>query len=352
MRKTVLVGFSGGVDSAMTALLLRERGHAVHGAMMSVRDAEGRGCGADGDRAEAETLADALDIPLSVFDCSAAYGRDVLDRFRDEYLAGRTPNPCVLCNPLVKFAALPAMAREAGIAFDLFATGHYARVGQREGVPVLLRGVDPGKDQSYFLYRLASEQLSRTLFPLGEWTKADVRREAARRGVPVSGKPDSQDFYAGDYAELLGAPDSAGEIVDMRGTVLGTHRGYWRFTPGQRKGLGVAHSEPLYVIRLEPAANRVVVGTWEDGMSVGCCADQLVFSFRRPEAGERIRGKVRSAQPLMEMTVSEAADGSGEVMRIDFARPVQGVAPGQSLVLYEQDGDAVLGGGIIREAIR
>ncbi len=355
MGKTVLVGFSGGVDSAMAALLLRERGHAVHGAMMSVRDAEGRGCGADGDREAAETLARTLGISLAVFDCSAAYGREVLGRFRDEYLAGRTPNPCVLCNPLVKFAALPAMAREAGIAFDCFATGHYARIARRGGESVLLRGIDPGKDQSYFLYRLTREQLAGTLFPLGDWTKADVRREAERRGVPAFDKPDSQDFYAGDYAELLGAEDSAGEIVDVRGNVLGTHRGYWRFTPGQRKGLGVAHSEPLYVLRLEPEANRVVAGTREEELSSGCRADRLAFFRRRPEAGERLLGKVRSAQPLRDMIVTETpggGDGGDGVMRVDFAQPVQGVAPGQSIVLYEQGGDAVLGGGVIREAIR
>ena len=331
----------------MTALLLRERGCVVHGAMMSVRGADGRGCGAEGDAEAAARLAAALDIPFSVFDCSGMYAREVLARFRDEYLAGRTPNPCVMCNPLVKFAALPALAREAGLDFDRFATGHYARIGERGGRPVLLRGVDPGKDQSYFLYRLNGEQLSRTLFPLGEMLKKDLRLEAERRGVPVFDKPDSQDFYAGDYAELLGVRDSEGDIVDEDGRVLGRHRGYWHFTPGQRKGLGVAYREPLYVLRTDPAANRVVVGTRDRQMWTGCLVDQLAFSWRRPIAGERFPGKLRSAQPLKDMIVAEIRD---DAMRVAFDQPIQGVAPGQSLVLY--DGDAVVGGGIIREALR
>lgn len=330
----------------MTALLLRERGCVVHGAMMSVRGADGRGCGADGDADAAARLADALDIPFTVFDCSAAYRREVLDRFRDEYLAGRTPNPCVMCNPMVKFAVLPKSAREAGVDFDCFATGHYARIGDRDGAPVIMRGVDPGKDQSYFLYRLTREQLSRTLFPLGGMLKKDIRLEAERRGVPVFDKPDSQDFYAGDYAELLGVGDSEGDIVDTEGRVLGRHKGYWRFTPGQRKGLGVAYTEPLYVLRTEPGENRVVVGTREQQMWAGCLVDQLVFSWRQPHEGECFQGKLRSAQPLREMAVAEMRDGT---MRVDFAQPIQGVAPGQSLVLY--DGDAVVGGGIIREAL-
>lgn len=345
MTTRVLVGFSGGVDSAVTALLLRERGYVVHGAMMTVRDASGRGCGAAGDEVAAERLAASLGVPLRVFDCSAAYGREVLGRFRDEYLAGRTPNPCVACNPLVKFSVLPALAREAGIDFDLFATGHYARIEEREGRPALMRGLDPGKDQSYFLYRLSGEVLGRTLFPLGGMRKADVRREAEARGVSVFDKPDSQDFYDGDYAELLGVADAEGDIVDAGGKVLGRHKGYWRFTPGQRRGLGVAHREPLYVMRVEPTENRVVVGTKEEGLRRGCVADQLMFSWREPVVGERVTGKLRSAQPLREMVVRELADGC---MRVEFAEAQQGVAPGQSLVLYE--GDVVLGGGIIRES--
>ena len=349
MGEHVLVGFSGGVDSAMTALLLRERGCVVHAAMMSVRGPSGQGCGHDGDVRAAENLARHIGVPLDVFDLSDAYRRLVLDVFREEYLAGRTPNPCILCNPGVKFGLLPEHARAAGIAFDRIATGHYARIEYREalGRHVLLRGLDAGKDQSYFLYRLDAGQLARTLFPLGGFHKTEVREMARARGLPVHDKPDSQDFYAGDYSELLGRDEAEGDIVDSRGKVMGRHRGYWRYTPGQRKGLGVAYHEPLYVIRVEPAENRVVVGTRDEQLCPGCRVGDLRFPGPAPEAGATLMGKLRSAQPLRGMTV---ADIDGDGMTVRFAEPIHGVAPGQSLVMY--DGDMVVGGGVIREAVQ
>lgn len=339
----VLVGFSGGVDSCVAALLLRTRGHAVTAAMMSVRGADGKGCGSDGDAGEAAALAGRLGIPFRVFDCSGAFRALVLDYFRNEYLSGRTPNPCVRCNPLVKFAALPAAARAAGLDFDLFATGHYARVRDDGAGPVLMRGVDCGKDQSYFLYRLGSEQLSGVRFPLGGLTKAEVRRMAEEWGVPVHDKPDSQDFNGGAYGDLLDTGPREGEIVDGQGDVLGTHSGFWNFTVGQRKGLGVAWKEALYVTSLDAASNRVVVGTRSEQMRPGCVISDLVFNRGLPEAGRRFLGRLRSSQALRGMRV-ESVVGDG-ALRIVFDEPVQGVAPGQSLVLY--DGDDVVGGGVI-----
>ncbi|MCC8108131.1 MAG: tRNA 2-thiouridine(34) synthase MnmA [Planctomycetes bacterium] len=343
MPERILVGFSGGVDSAVTALLLRELGHDVVAATMLVRDASGRGCGRVGDEQAAADLAAALGIQHHVFDLSDAYADTVLRNFREEYLAGRTPNPCVICNPYVKFRLIPDMARAAGIRFDRFATGHYARIEPDEtGRPRLLRGVDRSKDQSYFLYRLSPEQLAGTVFPLGAKHKDDVRDLARHWNVPVSDKPDSQDFYAGDYADLLGLEEAPGDIVDPAGRVLGRHRGFWHYTVGQRKGLGVAYREPLYVIRLEPDRNRVVVGTRDDQMTRRCAAESLVFPHKVIEVGMKCQGRIRSAQPLRDLTVTALADDRIEV---EFREPVHGIAPGQSLVLY--DGDVVLGGGFI-----
>lgn len=340
----VLVGFSGGVDSSMAALLLRDRGYEVTAAMMSVADGSGHGCGATEDPAGARELAERLGLPFRVIDCSAAYRTEVLGYFRSEYLAGRTPNPCVKCNVEVKFGLLPRLAREAGTEFDYFATGHYARIGRdaATGRHILRRGADPAKDQSYFLYRLPPETLATTLFPLGDMHKSEVRRLAEELGVPVHDKPDSQDFYAGDYADLLGVEAKEGDIVDARGKVLGRHGGYWNFTPGQRKGLGVAHSEALYVIRVEPESNRVVAGTRDELRGDGCVAGELCFWHGAPAAGTRLSGRVRSAQALRAMEMGDCVAGR---LTVRFREPVHGVAPGQSLVLY--DGDRVVGGGII-----
>ena len=340
----VLVGFSGGVDSAMAALLLREQGHAVHAVHMAVRDELGRGCGHPGDAEAARALAGQLGIPFTAIDCSSPYQSRVLAHFQREYIAGRTPNPCVVCNPVIKFTVLPDLAREAGIAFDRFATGHYARIEYRTDLDrhVLLRGTDPGKDQSYFLYRLSPEQLAMTLFPLGGMTKREIRAGALARSIPVHDKPDSQDFYAGDYAELLGREAAEGEIVRLDGSVVGRHDGYWHFTPGQRKGLGVAFREPLYVVRVEPEANRVVVGTKEEQLRRSCRIGDLCFAGSIPDHGTILQGKLRSAQPLKTMSIGER---SGETLEILFGEPHHGVAPGQSLVLY--DGEMVVGGGVI-----
>ncbi len=346
MAETVLLGFSGGVDSAVAALLLRERGYRVEAAFMDVRGASGEGCGAAGDAESAAALARRLGISFRAFDCSARYGETVLGNFRSEYLAGRTPSPCVVCNPVIKFGLLPERAAAVGVRFDWFATGHYARVERCAGTGrhVLLRGLDPAKDQSYFLYRLTEEQRARVIFPLGGMTKKQTRELAAARGVPVAAKPDSQDFYGGDYAELLGVAEREGEIVTARGEALGTHAGYWRFTPGQRKGLGVAYREPLYVLRVDPEANRVIVGTREEELSRGCVVADWVEGAEAVAPGRECLGKVRSAQPLRAMRV--AAVDAGRIT-VAFAERVQGVAPGQSLVLYDED--TVIGGGVIQE---
>lgn len=344
----VVVGFSGGVDSCLTALLLRQKGYRTAGIIMSVRDPvhpAGQGCGMKEDIAAAQALADHIDMPLIVADCVDAYKHAVLDYFRAEYLTGRTPNPCVQCNPLVKFGQLPRIAREQGARFHHFATGHYARIeySESDNAWLLKRGADHTKDQSYFLYRLTQEQLAATWFPLGGYRKTEVRQLAAKLDVPVHNKPDSQDFSVGDYAELLGQPPLEGDIVMADGKVMGKHQGYWNFTPGQRKGLGIAYTEPLFVIRVEPENNRVVVGARPEHMRMGCVIDNLVFHLPRPVPGTILLGRMRSSQPLHEMTIGESPrDGA---MSVHFAKPQHGVAAGQSLVFYRDD--VVVGGGVI-----
>jgi tRNA (5-methylaminomethyl-2-thiouridylate)-methyltransferase len=346
----VLVAFSGGVDSCLTALLLRREGYRVAGIIMSVRDPlhpTGQGCGMKEDIAAAQALANHIEMPLIVADCADAYRSAVIDYFRAEYLAGRTPNPCVQCNPLIKFGLLPKIARTRGARFHHFATGHYANIeySEADNAWLLKRGVDTAKDQSYFLYRLSQEQLASTWFPLGRYRKTEVRRLAAELNVPVHDKPDSQDFSIGDYAELIGKPPMEGDIVMSDGTVMGKHQGYWNFTPGQRKGLGIAYTEPLFVIRVVPECNRVVVGTRHEHMRSECVIDNPVFHLPQPDPGTVLLGRMRSSQSPHEMSIGNAPrDGA---LAVHFAKPQHGVAAGQSIVFYRDD--FVVGGGVITE---
>lgn len=352
--RRVLVGLSGGVDSAVAAMLLQEGGFEVAGVRMSVYDGPDDGSltygcygrGAAEDLTSAENLAQQLGISLTVVDCAQVWREMVLDYFRAEYLAGRTPNPCIRCNQMVKFLALPRLAEAAGLQFDFFATGHYARIDYSEGSdrPALRRGADQTKDQSYFLYRLSPERLARTIFPLGEFSKGEVRRLAAERGLAVHNRPDSQDFYGGDYADLLGLPDREGTVVDAQGRVLGRHRGFWHFTPGQRKGLGACGPLPHYVLRVEPERNEVVVGPAEENSYPGCLIDDTVFHRPEPEPGTRLLARMRSSQPLREV-IFAGRDERGRI-RVDFVKAMSGLAPGQSLVFYQDD--LVVGGGIIQ----
>jgi tRNA-specific 2-thiouridylase len=292
-------------------------------------------------------LARRLGIPFHVIDCAAPYQREVLGYFKAEYLAGRTPNPCIHCNQHIKFGLFPRLAREAGLHFDFFATGHYARAefSPEYGGPILRRGRDVEKDQSYFLYRLSREQLARTLFPLGGFTKAEVRAMAEERGFSFHDKPDSQDFYGGEYTDLFNMPDREGDIVDSQGRVLGRHRGFWRYTPGQRRGLGVAAARPLYVLTVRPLENQVVVGPAALDSYEGCFIRDAHFFLPPPAPGTRLMAKMRSAQPLCEVIAGDRTPSG--LLRIHFSAPMSGLAPGQSLVLYQDD--IVVGGGIISD---
>lgn len=360
----ILVGMSGGVDSSVTALLLKEQGHEVIGATMKIWSQEKHerlapsvvqnGCkdacygpNEKEDIEEARKIADKIGIPFYVFDCSKEYEKIVLENFKEEYLSGRTPNPCIRCNSLIKFDVLPFMAKKSGLEFDKFATGHYARVEEGKGGRFILKkGINPKKDQSYFLYKLRQNQLSKIIMPLGSYEKDEIREIAKNKGLKVFDKPDSQDFYSGDYNELLEVKPKQGNIVDKTGKILGTHQGIWNYTIGQRKGIGIAHTEPLYVIDLRKNTNEVVVGEADETFNNSLVAVDLNWvSIEGIDKEIKATAKVRSAQTPVEVTLKP----QGETVLVEFDDPQKALTKGQSVVFY--DGEILLGGGIINDVI-
>lgn len=343
----VFVAMSGGVDSSVAAALLLEQGHDVTGVTMQLwpsSDDEGGCCSVSAIR-DARRVCDLLGIPHYQLNYREIFEREVVTPFALEYAHGRTPNPCIVCNDRVKFADLLAKVAAQGAQF--LATGHYARItSDGSGAQWLARGVDPEKDQSYFLYRLTREQMSAVLFPVGELHKADVRSMAERFGLPVARKAESQETcFAtdGDYARVVAERTDGGfepgEIVGLDGGVLGTHQGIAHFTVGQRKGIGIGGTgEPLYVVRLEADSARVVVGG-RDTLAVDAVeAGDVVWhggSSARVSASVRYRMQPRPA----------TARFDGETLSVEFDDPLYGVALGQSVVCYE--GDRVVGGGVI-----
>ncbi len=353
----IAVGMSGGVDSSVAALLLLKAGHDTTGVFMKTWSGPAGPAGTRSacygrdegeDIRAAEAVCAKLGIPLRVIDCARGFEETVLRDLRAGYLAGTTPNPCVRCNQLVKFGLLPEAARRAGLAFERFATGHYARIEYARSLIrfLLKRAADGRKDQSYFLYRLGQPQLATALFPLGDLLKSRVREIAREERLPVHDRRESQDFYAGDLADILGRADLAGDIVDRDGRLLGRHRGVWRHTVGQRKGLGLSSPVPLYVVAIDAAANRLVVGPESETFRRSATVRDAVWGpFDTLASPAGVRAKVRSAGRPVRATVSPLEDGA---VRVDFDEPVSSVAPGQSAVFY--DGDTVVGGGVIESA--
>ena len=348
-RQKVLVAMSGGVDSSLTAALLLERGFEVEGVTMLLEDGNSheRSCCSSKEVEDAAAVAEKLGIKFHVVDFREEFRKAVVNPFVAEYLNGRTPNPCVRCNRAIKFGRLFDFANDLGA--DFFSTGHYARVAFEDGRFKLKKAADLAKDQSYVLYNLTPEKLSRIVLPLDEFSKTDTRRLAAQMNLPVANKPDSQEICFvpdDDYKAFLQefAPDAdalqAGEIIDADGKVLGSHKGVANYTIGPRKGLGIAAPQPLYVTRLDVANRQVVVDTGDKLFTATLTASDAHWIYK-PPLPATLQAKIRYGSRTAACTVAEAEN----YLRVTFAEPVRAVTPGQSIVFY--DGDEVLGGAII-----
>ena len=355
----IIVAMSGGVDSSVSALLLQAAGHSVAGMFMKNWEEDDRhgACPAEADATDAQAVADLLGIDLHRRNFAAEYWDYVFEDFLAEYRAGRTPNPDILCNREIKFKTFLDHATDLGA--ERIATGHYVCSDCRDGVHRLLRGRDPNKDQSYFLYTIGQQQLARTLFPVGELLKPAVREAAASAGLPVHDKKDSTGIcFIGerDFRGFLASyiPPNPGEIQTTDGHVLGEHSGLMYYTLGQRQGLGIGglrdHAdEPWYVLHKDMAANVLYVGQGHDHpwlFSRRLRARQLSWvTGQPPVAGSRLTAKVRYRQPDQDCVVTSNHDGE---LLLEFAQSQRAVTAGQSVVLY--DGESCLGGGIIEWA--
>ncbi len=355
----VLVGMSGGIDSSVAAYLLKEQGHDVVGITMRVFKDDGKykptsdknscfSANKEEDIIKTTQICKSLGIEHKILDISDKYEAVVLKNFRDEYLNGRTPNPCVWCNQKIKFGSMVDSARSMGIGFDYFATGHYARILKENGRYALMQAEDKTKDQSYFLYRLSQKQLATTMFPLGKMTKAEVRKIDVQLGFHDENQTESQDFYSGRYTDLLDVKPVEGNIVNLEGKVLGRHDGFWNYTIGQRKGLGIADKMPLYVVALNPEKNEVVVGYEDSVSSFSVTASNIVWGAIDGLDGEiEVKAKIRSTGIPVEGLLSV---DSQDRLCFKFNTAVKAATKGQSLVVYKDE--KVLCGGIIDSVCR
>ena len=355
-KKKVVVGMSGGVDSSVAAWLLKEQGYDVIGVTMqiwqdednTVMEENGGCCGLSAVD-DARRVAASLDVPYYVMNFKQEFKENVIDYFVDEYLHGRTPNPCIACNRYVKWESL--LKRSLDIGADYIATGHYARIKKLpNGRFTIQTSATSAKDQTYALYNLTQEQLSKTLMPVGEYKKDEIRAMAEKIGLKVANKPDSQDICFvpdGDYASFI--EESAdeeirpGNFVTSDGTVVGKHKGIIHYTVGQRKGLGLSLGHPVFVLEIRPETNEVVVGTNEESMSKYVRANHLNFmSVSDLTEEKRVWAKIRYNHKGAWCTVKKTAD---DEILCTFEEPQRAITPGQAVVLYDKE--YVLGGGTI-----
>lgn len=360
MNKKVMIGMSGGVDSSVAAAILKREGYEVTGITMkiwpedqSAAQPEG-GCCSLSAVDDARRVAFQLDIPYYVLNFQDVFEDRVIRYFVEEYQKGRTPNPCIACNRFVKFDALLKKAVSMGI--DRIATGHYARIVKEPetGRMLLKKSVTEKKDQTYALYNMTQEQLSRTLMPIGDYDKETVRKIAADLGFDIADKPDSQEIcfvpdnhYGGFVSSRMEKPPAPGNFVDAAGNILGEHKGIVHYTVGQRKGLGLSFGKPMYVVRIDAETNTVVLGEAGEEYSWGLIASDLNWiAFDRLNAPLKVRAKVRYSAKETDATLTPLSD---ETLRVDFPTPQRAITPGQSVVFY--DGDVVLGGGVIDRQI-
>ncbi len=361
MKKTVVVGMSGGVDSSVCAYLLKEQGYDVIGVTMQIWRPENAcdvsyngGCCGLSAVDDARRVADVIGIPYYVMDFREEFQKYVIDNFTSQYVKGRTPNPCIECNRHVKWEALLQKARDIGA--DYLATGHYARITKLEnGRYTISASKTAAKDQTYALYALTQDQLSHTLLPIGEYEKTDVRKIAEEAGLPVAHKKDSQEICFvpdGNYASFIEKEDGVvvprpGDFVTPDGTFIAKHKGITHYTVGQRRGLGVAAGERIYVTNIDPATDRVTLGADEDLFTSIVCADDVCWmGLDGITEGDSIcvKAKIRYNH-VGELGVLESA-GAGKV-RVTFDKPVRAAAPGQALVFYDESGTYIYGGGTI-----
>jgi len=355
----VVVAMSGGVDSSVAAAFLKEKGHEVIGVTMRVWDGDALSCNGvrhscygpseEEDIEDARKVAQLLDIPFYTFDLRQKYKSEVLDYVCYEYSSGKTPNPCVRCNRRIKFGTLVDKIRDSGLAFDYFATGHYAQVDydDRERRYLLKKSIDMTKDQSYFLFSLSQEQLGSSIFPLGSYIKEEVRKKARDYGLGVADKKESNDFIAGGYSTLVNTTQEPGPIMDRQGNVIGQHRGIAFYTVGQRKGLRISYGEPLYVTAIDKGRNVVIVGTKEEVYGEELIASELNWiAIEHLERCIEVEAKIRYRHKEAEATVTPLDE---DRVRVKFKEPQMAITPGQAVVFYR---DGVVGGGIIEQAMK